>query len=135
MTPHATKCVVEAGSMVVEDDCCTDVGPQFGLVRDAYPSTCFVISGLLGEDGGSLQSYLGCDDGFPKYGEACYEEGADSGGIVASSHQVQWLMMKTPPPLKNVVVPFKCRAMGATRFVTFPSCPVSKTTRVKCFCG
>lgn len=82
-----TKCVVEAG-VAVDDDCCTNVGPLFGLVRDTYPSTCYILSGLLGEDGGSLEAYLGCDDGIPKYGEACYEESADTGGIIPPGTEV-----------------------------------------------
>lgn len=126
-----TKCVVEAG-VAVDDDCCTNVGPLFGLVRDTYPSTCYILSGLLGEDGGSLEAYLGCDDGIPKYGEACYEESADTGGIIPLALRSA---TPTPPALKNAVAPSRLRAMDATRFATFPIYQVSKTTHVRYSCG
>ena len=50
-------CLKEDG-MQVDDTCCTDVGPQLGKVRDFFPSTCFVISGLLGEGGGCTTSEI-----------------------------------------------------------------------------
>ena len=93
------ECVVEDG-VQVDDTCCTrnGTGPLFGLIVDAFKSNCFVIPGLLGDGGGSLQSYLGCDetmmddmemDGnmtmmkmmMPYYGEGCYNNGTDGGVI------------------------------------------------------
>lgn len=74
------SCVVPASDMV-DESCCTE-GPFPGfLISDIFTSTCFVILGLLGDSGESLQSYLGCDDGAPIYGEACYNDG-ENGGII-----------------------------------------------------
>ena len=92
------ECIVEDG-IQVDDTCCTrnGTGPVFGLIVDVFKSNCFVIPGLLGDGGGSLQSYLGCDetmmdmemDGnmtmmkmmMPYYGEGCYNNGTDGGVI------------------------------------------------------
>lgn len=79
------SCVVADGEMV-DATCCTDKkqDPQ-PLITDWYNSNCFVISGLLGDGGGSLMSYLGCDtvDGAatPMYGEGCYNNG-ENGGLI-----------------------------------------------------
>mmetsp|Transcript_30645 Transcript_30645/g.67325 ORF Transcript_30645/g.67325 Transcript_30645/m.67325 type:complete len:233 (-) Transcript_30645:39-737(-) len=75
------SCAAAEAGEAVDPSCCTDFGPQFGLITDSFQNNCFVIPGLLGEGGGSLMSYLGCDDGTPKYGEGCYNNG-ENGGII-----------------------------------------------------
>ena len=81
------SCLVPDGDMV-DDSCCeTNLTTPFHI-RPTFTTTCFVIRGLLGENGGSVMSYLGCDetaaeDGTvePVYGEACYNGGANGGYI------------------------------------------------------
>ena len=75
------SCAAAEAGEAVDPSCCTDFGPQFGLITDSFEKSCFVIPGLLGEGGGSLMSYLGCDGGIPKYGEGCYNNG-ENGGII-----------------------------------------------------
>lgn len=77
-----TDCVKADGEMV-DEACCKNnmTAPPF-MIRPTFASTCFVISGLLGEDGGSLMSYLGCNnDTEPVYGESCYNNGVNGGLI------------------------------------------------------
>jgi len=77
------SCIVPAGEMV-DDSCCSGGAFPFPI-RPTFTSTCFVISGLLGEGGGSLMSYLGCDEDAmgivePYYGESCYN--GTEGGLI-----------------------------------------------------
>ena len=80
------SCVVSEGNKV-NDSCCTSQPRPGDFIADVFQSTCFVISGLLG-DGSSLQSYLGCDAGIPVYGEACYNNG-ENGGIIPAGTTVE----------------------------------------------
>lgn len=82
------ECVVAAGGLV-DDACCTNHSMPFSI-RPTWSSTCFVIAGLLGADGGSLMSYLGCDEDsdhemVPYYGESCYNNGINGGLIPANA--------------------------------------------------
>lgn len=79
------SCLADLG-MPVDETCCTNKAP-LPFITNFYGSTCFVIKGLL-PDGLGLQSYLGCDDGEPVYGEACYNNG-ENGGVIPANETVE----------------------------------------------
>ena len=85
------ECVVEDGQMV-PISCCENAWFKSASIASQFPTTCFVIPGLLGEGGGSLMSYLGCDgeSNAPTYGEDCYGEnnGIIPDGVVVNNTDV-----------------------------------------------